>query len=67
MWLISFRYFKENCIHVKHDYDFNKTICTMQHNNHEIFTVDLETKREHLYCPCKEKYCPVLQACKRGK
>lgn len=67
MYLISFRWFKENCLHVDHDYDFNKTSCSMEHDHKELFARDPETRETHYHYPCKEKYCPVLEACKREK
>ena len=60
-------WFKQNCKYLAHDYDFNKDICcTREHDSQEIFTVDPKTKHKHYYYPCKEKYCPILQACKEA-
>ncbi len=67
MWLINFRWFKQNCIHYECDYDFEKDKCGWEHGSKELLTVDPKTRKKHYYNPCKEKYCPVLQACKRGK
>ena len=67
MWLISFRWFKENCVHLDHDYDFNKSECLMGHDDWEIFTTDPTTREKHRYNPCKEKYCPALEGCKKPK
>ena len=65
MKIISFMWFKRNCIHLDYDYDFNKSVC--RDGGHKVlktFAVDPETKKKYFYHPCQEKYCPVLGLCK---
>jgi hypothetical protein len=66
MRIISFEWFHQNCKHFDCDYDFNKNMCGNNGNEgRELFTIDPQTKEKHYYRPCKEKYCPVLGACKQ--
>jgi len=66
MYLISFQTFKANCDHLYRRYAFGKDCCGAGHDHQETHMKNPQNDTRFRYYPCKEKYCPVLDGCKKG-
>ena len=62
MRLISFEKFKNHCVHMDEDFEFDVHCCDYKDKGDEMVTYKAIT-----YYPCREKDCPVLSICKKIK
>jgi hypothetical protein len=68
MRAISFNLFKEYCKYHSKKYDAperKQDWCTHECNGSREYFATYAHDLKINYTPCKEKYCPVLQSCKK--
>ena len=63
MRIISFMWFKQNCMHLDRDYDFSVDKCEIKRTEGLKKAQWMDLKWE--YTPCNEKHCPILKNCKK--